>query len=134
MLKAEQNTKSYLPANKRSNFDLNLSSHTNLSCENFCFVECSLSIRQQDIGILKMSPARYVAKKVDWWKVTKSMVFSEASLESTKFHVIKCPRINLSYNPSNISGNWWNFPIKSGLTVNNKLEVFQIFYEMLLDW
>ena len=63
MLKAEQNTKSYLPANKRSNFDLNFSSHTNLPCENCCFVECSLSIRQQDIGILKMSPARYVAKK-----------------------------------------------------------------------
>ena len=38
-------------------------------------------------------------KEVD--EVTKSGVLNEASLESKKFHVIKCPRINLSCNPSN---------------------------------
>ena len=53
-------------------------------------------------------------------------MLNEASLESKKFHVIKCLRINLNYNPSNISGKFMEFPAKSGLTVNNQLETFQI--------
>ena len=55
-----------------------------------------------------MPSARYVAKK---WigEVTKSRVFNEASLESKKFHVIKCQRINLNYNPSNISRKLMEF-------------------------
>ena len=33
----EQNTKSYLPGNKHSGSNLNLSSQTNLSCEKFAY-------------------------------------------------------------------------------------------------
>ena len=46
------NAKSYLPANKHNVSDLNLSSHTNLPCENCCFVVCSVSMRQKGTGIL----------------------------------------------------------------------------------
>ena len=35
-----------------SSFDFSLSSHTNLPCENCCFVGCSLSMRQKDNGML----------------------------------------------------------------------------------
>ena len=102
------NTKSYLPANKYSCSDLNLSSHTNLLCQNCWFAGCNVSMRQKNIGILKRLSARYVAKKwID--EVTKSTVFNEALLESKKLHVIKCSRINLNYNPSNISGKLMEF-------------------------
>ena len=75
-----------MSANKHSGSDPNLSSHTNLPCENSCFVELSVSMRQKDIGILKMRSPRYVAKKwID--EVTKSTMFNGASLESKKFHV-----------------------------------------------
>ena len=67
----KQNTKIYLPANKHIDSNLNLSSHTNLPCENRCFVVYCLRTRQKDFGILKMLSERYVAKKwID--KVTKS--------------------------------------------------------------
>ena len=46
----KQNLKSYLPANKHSAFDFNLSSHNNLPCENCCLVGCWNKI---NIGILK---------------------------------------------------------------------------------
>ena len=59
------NTESYFPANKRSASNLNLSSLNDLPCENFCFVECSVSMRQKDIGILKVPAARCVEKEVD---------------------------------------------------------------------
>ena len=42
-------------------------------------------------------------------KVTKSRVLNEASLEPKKFHAVKCPRINLNYNSSNISGKLMEF-------------------------
>ena len=87
------NTKSYYSANKHCGSDHNPSSHMNLPCENPCLVECSVSMRQKNIGILKMPSARYVAKKwID--EVTKSRVFNEALLESKELHVIKCSRIN----------------------------------------
>ena len=35
----KQNTKSYLPANKQSGFNLNHSSHTDLPCENFVLLD-----------------------------------------------------------------------------------------------
>ena len=35
----KQNTKSYLPPNKHSGSNLDLSSHTNLPCENFAFLD-----------------------------------------------------------------------------------------------
>ena len=75
----KQNTKSYLPANKRSGLNLNPSSHTNLPCENCCFVGYCVSKRQKDFGILKILSGRYVAKK---WivKITKSRVLNEVSL------------------------------------------------------
>ena len=56
----KRNTKGYLPANKHSSSDLNLSSHTNLPCENCYLFGCSVSIRQKDIGILKMQSVRCV--------------------------------------------------------------------------
>ena len=59
----KQNTKSYLPANKHSGSNLNLSSHTNLPCENCCFVGYCGNTRQGDFGILKILSGRYVAKK-----------------------------------------------------------------------
>ena len=67
------------------------------------FVRCGVTMRQKDIGILKMQSARYVAKK---WinEVIKSRVFNETLLESKKLHVITYQRINLNYDPSNISG------------------------------
>ena len=92
----KQNLKSYLPANKHSVFDLNLSSHKNLACKNYCFVIVSVSTKQNGIAILKIPSARYVAKK---WinEVTKSRVLNEASLESKKLHAIKFPRIDYIY-------------------------------------
>ena len=47
----KQNSKSYiyLPANKHSDFGLNLCSHNNLPCENCCFIGCSVNSRQKDI-------------------------------------------------------------------------------------
>ena len=59
------NGKSYLSANKHSGSDLNLSSHTNVPCENSCFVELSVSMRQKDIGILKNAISKICGKKVD---------------------------------------------------------------------
>ena len=54
-----------------------------------------MSTRQNGIGILKIPSARYEVKKwID--EVTKSRL-NEASLESKKFNVIKCLRINLNY-------------------------------------
>ena len=54
-----------------------------------------MSTRQNDIGILKIPSARYEVKKwID--EVTKSRL-NKASLESKKFNVIKCLRINLNY-------------------------------------
>ena len=65
-------------------------------------------MRQKDIGILQKSFVRNVTKK--WTsEVTKSRVLNEALLESKEFHVIKCPRINLNYNPSNIAGKLMEF-------------------------
>ena len=77
----KQNTKSYLTVNKRSSLDLTLSFHSNLPCANCCFVGCSVSMRQKDIGVLKRPSAIYMAK---WWidEVTVSRVLNEASLES----------------------------------------------------
>ena len=93
MLEQKTNLKSYLPANKHSVFDLNLSSHKNLPCKNYCFARCNVSTRQNGIAILKIPSVRYVAKKwID--EVTKSRVLNEASLESKKLHAIKFPRIN----------------------------------------
>ena len=54
----------------------------------------------------------------------------EAPLESKKLNIIKCTRITLKYNSSNIPENLQNFPTKSVLTANNQLEAFQIFYEI----
>ena len=77
MLEQKLNTKSYLPANKHSGSDLNLSSHSNLPGENCCFVGCSVNMRQKDIGILKTQSARYVVKKrID--EVIQSKMFNEA--------------------------------------------------------
>ena len=59
------NGKSYLSANKHSGSDINLSSHTNVPCENSCFVELSVSMRQKDIGILKNAISKICGKKVD---------------------------------------------------------------------
>ena len=59
----QQNTKSYLPANKYNGS--NLSSHTILPCDNCCFVGYCVKTRQKDCEILKMLSGRYVAKKVD---------------------------------------------------------------------
>ena len=59
------NGKSYLSANKHSGSDLNLSSHTNVPCENSCFVELSVRMRQKDIGILKNAISKICGKKVD---------------------------------------------------------------------
>ena len=54
-----------------------------------------MSTRKKDIGILKTSSARYVAKKwID--EVAKLKVLNETSLESKQFHVIPCPMINLN--------------------------------------
>ena len=92
----KQNWKSYLPANKHSGFDLNLSFHNNFPCENYCFVGCSVSTRQRDIGKLETLSARYVAEKwID--EVTKLRLLNKASIESKKFNVIKFPRINLNF-------------------------------------
>ena len=77
----KQNTKSYLSANKHSGLDLTLSFHTNLSCANCCFVGCSVSMRQTDIGVLKRPSAIYMAKRwID--EVTVSRMLNEASSES----------------------------------------------------
>ena len=35
----KQNSKSYLPVNKHSGFNLNHSSHTDLPCENFALLD-----------------------------------------------------------------------------------------------
>ena len=48
-------------------------------------------------------------QKIRLDEVTKSRVLNEASLQSKQFHVIKCPRINLNNNPSNISGKLMEF-------------------------
>ena len=59
-------------------------------------------MRQREIGTITILSGRYTAKKwID--EVIESGVLNEASLESKKFYVIKCPRINLNYNTSNIS-------------------------------
>ena len=59
-------------------------------------------MRQREIGIITILSGRYAARKwID--EVTESGVLNEALLESKKFYVIKCPRINLNYNNSNIS-------------------------------
>ena len=59
-------------------------------------------MRQREIGTIIILSGRYTAKKwID--EVIESGVLNEASLESKKFYVIKCPRINLNYNASNIS-------------------------------
>ena len=56
-----------------------------------------------------MPSARYVTKKrID--EVTKSRVLNDASLEP---HVIKCPRKNVNYNTSNISGKVMGFSTQS---------------------
>ena len=57
-------------------------------------------MKQKNIEILKMISTRYVAEKVD--KVTKLIMLYEAPLESKKLNTIKCPRINLNYNPYKI--------------------------------
>ena len=52
-----------------------------------------------------MPSARYLAKKwID--EVIKSRVLNDALLEP---NVIKCPRKNVNYNPSNISGKVMEF-------------------------
>ena len=77
----KQNTKSYLSANKHSGLDLNLSFHTNLPCENCCFVGYIVSMRQKDIGVLERPSAIYMTKRwID--EVTVSRMLNEASLES----------------------------------------------------
>ena len=45
----EQNTKSYLPANKYSDSDLKLSSDSNMPCENCCFVGYSVSMGKRTL-------------------------------------------------------------------------------------
>ena len=68
--------------NKHSGSNLNLSSHTNLPCENCCFVGYWGSTRQKDFGILKMlSEDMWQKKWID--KVTKSRVLNEVSLKVT---------------------------------------------------
>ena len=77
----KQNTKSYLPTNKNSVLDLTLSFHTNLLLANCCFVECSVNMREKDIGVLKKPSAIYMAKRwID--EVTVSRMLNETSLES----------------------------------------------------
>ena len=77
----KQNTKSYLSANKHSGLDLTLSFHTNLLCGNCCFVGCSVSMKQKDIGVFKRPFAIDMAKRwID--EVTVSRMLNEASLES----------------------------------------------------
>ena len=77
----KQNTKSYLSANKHSGLDLTLSFHSNLPCANYCFVGCSVSMRQKGNGVLKRSSAIYMAERwID--EVTVSRMLNEASLES----------------------------------------------------
>ena len=73
----KQNMESYLPTNKHSRFDLDLSSHTNLLCKGCYFVECSLNMRHQGIGIIKMTSTRYVPKECIN-EVTKSRLWNEA--------------------------------------------------------
>ena len=46
----KQNTKSYLPPNKHSGSNIDLSSHTNLPCENFAFLDV---VWAWDKGILE---------------------------------------------------------------------------------
>ena len=89
----KQNMKSYLPTNKHSRFDLDLSSHTNLLRKGCYFVGCSLNMRHQGIGIIKMTSTRYVAKECIN-EVTKSRLWNETLIESKKFHFMKCPRIS----------------------------------------
>ena len=74
----KQNTKRYMFANKHSGLDLTLSFHTNFPCANCCFVGCSVSMRQKDIGELKRPSAIYMAKRwID--EVTVSRMLNEAS-------------------------------------------------------
>ena len=67
----KQNAKNYLSTSK----------HTSLPCTNYCFVGCSVNMRQKDIGVLKRPPAIYMAKR---WinEVTVSKMLNEASLQS----------------------------------------------------
>ena len=77
----KQNTKSYLSANKHSGLDVTLSFHTNLPSANCCFVGCSVTMRQKDIGVLKRPSTIYMAKIwID--EVIVSRILNEASLES----------------------------------------------------
>ena len=61
-------------------------------------------------------------------KVTKLGMLYEAPLESKKFNTIKCPRIDLNYNLSNISEKLIKFC--NQISSDYKLEAFQIFYEI----
>ena len=56
-----------------------------------------------------IKPCARCGKKGGLDEVTKSRVLNEASLQSKKSRVIKCPRINLNYNLSNISGKLMEF-------------------------
>ena len=65
-------------------------------------------MREKDIGILKMPPARYVSKK---WidevtKSTKSRVLNEALIT---FECYQMSKKNVNYNPLNISGKLMEF-------------------------
>ena len=60
-------------------------------------------------------------------KVTKLGMLYEVPLESKKFNTIKCPRINLNYNPSNISEKLMGF--FKQISSDCKL-AFQIFHEI----
>ena len=59
-------------------------------------------------------------KKSGLDEVPKSKALNEASLQSKEFHVIKCLRINLNYNPSNISGKLIKY---SKETRSNRIEI-----------
>ena len=58
----KQNTEDHLRANNHHGFDLKLSTQTKLLCENCCFIGFSVNMTQKDIGILKLSYAKYVKK------------------------------------------------------------------------
>ena len=56
--------KSYLQANKYIDSDLNLSSHTNLACENCCFVVYSVRMEKR-IWNIKNAICKIYDKKGD---------------------------------------------------------------------
>ena len=65
---------------------------------------CLVKMRQTKGCWNIIKPSATCDKKSGLDEVSKSRELNEASIQSKEFHVIKCPRIDLNYNPSNISG------------------------------